>query len=317
MRLIEATFSDLDELRSAVRSWDLDFYPLSEAVGGGGVGHVVETMCGHVQIGAGRFTASIEQWGAPPAGRLTFVVPEVRLKRVWWRGRDVDQGTVLVFPIGSELHSISGPDFEVHTIAVDEETVGQICESYGLHLPPPSRRAEAFRLSPKDLDACRVALRTIRDDVQTASSLDAWRVLELLVRAWAQWGNVLPRAQASLRSRDRAVRTCIELLQGQDWWALSTSDLCAIAGVSERTLQYAFRERFGLTPAAFIKARRMVNVRRMLAKPDSHDVRVGDAMANFGFWHVGQFATDYRAAFGETPSATLKRAILDGGGATG
>ena len=27
-----------------------------------------------------------------------------------------------------------------------------------------------------------------------------------------------------------------------------------------------------------------------------------------GFWHLGQFAHDYRATFGETPSDTLVRA---------
>lgn len=92
---------------------------------------------------------------------------------------------------------------------------------------------------------------------------------------------------------------------------LSAEQLRAHAGVSERTLQTAFRDRFNLTPAAFIKARRLAAVRAALKrslKDGSHGdpVAVGDIAAQFGFWHSGQFAIDYKRAFGELPSTTLR-----------
>jgi len=79
--------------------------------------------------------------------------------------------------------------------------------------------------------------------------------------------------------------------------------MCGLGGVGERTLQYAFRERFGLAPAAFLKARRLSAVRRRL-KQEPSDASVADIAASFGFWHSGQFAADYRRAFGEMPSQT-------------
>lgn len=36
-------------------------------------------------------------------------------------------------------------------------------------------------------------------------------------------------------------------------------------------------------------------------------VRVTDIANDWGFWHMGQFAADYRELFGELPSQTLKR----------
>lgn len=300
---------DVDQMCAEVRAWDLDFHPLTGPHGENGVGKIIQTQCGSVQIGSARFIASIEQWGAPPPGHLTFVIPETRLRRLWWRGHDVDSGTVLVFPIGSELHSISGPDFEIHTITASEQDVRSICENFQLTLPATRRRPEVFRLPPVILENCRTSLQSIRDDLHLRSAAYAWRVLELLVRFWVQSENSRIRDHESLRVRDRAVKLCMESMADEDWQYLSASELCRLTGVSERTLQYAFRERFNLTPAAFIKARRLAGVRRALLKPNDNNLKIADAMAEFEFWHVGQFAADYRAAFGEIPSVTLKRAI--------
>jgi AraC family ethanolamine operon transcriptional activator len=87
----------------------------------------------------------------------------------------------------------------------------------------------------------------------------------------------------------------------------SSSQLCQLAHVSERTLQYAFRERFGVSPAAFLKARRLAAAHRALLVADVSGTTVGNIIAEFGFWHLGQFGADYRRVFGETPSTTLRR----------
>jgi AraC family ethanolamine operon transcriptional activator len=103
------------------------------------------------------------------------------------------------------------------------------------------------------------------------------------------------------------MKRCLERLEQPDWTALSPAQLCEIACVGERTLQYAFRERFGLTPAAFLKARRLAVVHQRLLQAELGNDTVGDAAASLGFWHLSHFAADYRHAFGEMPSETLKR----------
>jgi AraC family ethanolamine operon transcriptional activator len=95
-------------------------------------------------------------------------------------------------------------------------------------------------------------------------------------------------------------------MEDEDWVSLTPAVLCEMANISERTLQYAFRERFGISPAAFLKARRLAAVRRALQTADSSQTSVGDLASFYGFWHVGQFATDYRRMFGENPSDSLR-----------
>jgi AraC family ethanolamine operon transcriptional activator len=115
--------------------------------------------------------------------------------------------------------------------------------------------------------------------------------------------------RASGRARDRAMRTSLALIEQADLSQLTPAALCETCGVGERTLQYAFRERFGLTPAAFLKARRLALVRSALQQFEAKQAGIGDLAARYGFWHPGQFASDYRRAFSETPSETLRRAI--------
>ena len=88
---------------------------------------------------------------------------------------------------------------------------------------------------------------------------------------------------------------------------VTVSQLCRIAKVSERTLQYGFLEHFGVTPKTYLKSFRLNKVRRELWKSDPAYTRVNDVANLWGFWHMGQFAADYRKLFGELPSETLNR----------
>ena len=84
--------------------------------------------------------------------------------------------------------------------------------------------------------------------------------------------------------------------------------LCEAAGVSERTLQYAFKRVLGMSPITYLTRLRLHHVRRLLraAAPDS--TTVTREAVRWGFWHVGDFSRAYKACFGELPSETLRRA---------
>ena len=305
--LLEAEYSDVEQLCADVRSWDVDFRPLANPPNGNLVAHLVQAQCGPLDFSYARLCASLDQYGAPPVNRLTFVVPEARLARLWWRGYDVERDSVLVFPVGSELRCVSGPDFEIHTISVSEDVVGLVCESLKLAAPNTQSRVEVFRPPADVIRSLRRTLRLIRHERGTPSVADAQQTLELLIRSWLTPSDQPEGRRPLPRVRDCAVRRCLERMDSSDWVSLSAPELREAAGVSERTLQYAFRERFGLSPGAFLKARRLAAVRRALLTSDRLRAVVGDLAASYGFWHVGQFAADYRRAFGETPSQTLSR----------
>lgn len=83
--------------------------------------------------------------------------------------------------------------------------------------------------------------------------------------------------------------------------------MCAAADVSWRTLNYAFRELIGVTPKQYLQATRLDGVRRELHRRGTRAM-ITDIANHWGFWHMGQFAADYRRQFGELPSETRHRA---------
>jgi AraC-like DNA-binding protein len=49
---------------------------------------------------------------------------------------------------------------------------------------------------------------------------------------------------------------------------------------------------------------RLNHVRRRLLSPEWKSRTISRIALDCGFWHLSQFAADYRRMFGETPSAT-------------
>lgn len=87
---------------------------------------------------------------------------------------------------------------------------------------------------------------------------------------------------------------------------ISVSDVAAHLGLSLRSLQAGFRQWRNTTPGAHLRQVRLKLVRDELLR-SSPDANVTAIAMRHGFVHLGRFSAQYRAAFGEPPSATLRR----------
>ena len=113
------------------------------------------------------------------------------------------------------------------------------------------------------------------------------------------------------RARENALYRALDLITENVETPLKVSDLCREAGASERSLQYAFQEHFGLSPRRFMNAYRLLLVREKLLAADPSRETVGDLACSVGYWHAGQFAADYRRLFGELPSVSIDVGIME------
>jgi len=309
IKVLRAEFLDLDAMCESAREWDVEFYPLTRNRGTKTVGTLVQGAGRSESFTYSDFAPGLSMFGGTPEGLVTFNVMEPSQHRYWVRGHDVDSDMVWVFPVGAELKSVSPPGFEVYTLSVSLERLERVAAAFELRLPPRSERPETFPVRPKDMAHLRVLLRVLRDD-QAASHADpVQEALRLLVPAWlGAFVSDTPK-RPTMRARDIALRRLLELLDRPDLGPLSNDAILKATNVSERTLQYAVRERFGVTRGTLMKAKRLALVRSTLRRASPDEVSVGDVAAWFGFGHLGQFATDYRRAFDEVPSQTLVRSL--------
>lgn len=116
-------------------------------------------------------------------------------------------------------------------------------------------------------------------------------------------GLSLERAACQPHRRSKLVACAQERIEAQPEEPVSVATLCRELAVSRRTLQYCFQDVLGVSPNTYLRAIRLNGARAALRSASS----VTAAALDWGFWHLGQFAADYRLMFGELPSQTFQR----------
>jgi AraC-like DNA-binding protein len=106
---------------------------------------------------------------------------------------------------------------------------------------------------------------------------------------------------------DTIVAKFEEYLEANPNTPLYLPEICAAIGAAERTLRVACEQHLGMGPIRYLALRRMHLVRRALSRATPSTTTVTKIATDYGFWELGRFSVNYRALFGETPSATLQR----------
>lgn len=137
------------------------------------------------------------------------------------------------------------------------------------------------------------------------------RVLAALPRFDQSPAHAGSTARPARAGRRNAVRLATEFIHSRLAQPIRLSELCSHSRLGIRSLEYGFREVTGLTPIAYVRSLRLNVVRRALLRdPKSRGRSISEIAMDTGFWHLSQFAADYRVFFGETPTQTRRRSRL-------
>jgi len=115
-----------------------------------------------------------------------------------------------------------------------------------------------------------------------------------------------PLQGSSYQRRKAVVDNAKGFLDSHPDSPVTIADLCEICHVSRRTLQYSFDSILGISPLQYLRISRLNGVRRALHQANP-GTQIAEVAAQWGFWHLSQFAQDYKQLFGELPSQTLHK----------
>jgi AraC-like DNA-binding protein len=152
------------------------------------------------------------------------------------------------------------------------------------------------------------ALFEMREE-RAAAEVDLLETLLLTLRGASDLAPT--RSDLTRQGQSRIVKAAEAYALANAESRLYVTDLCRAAAVSERTLEYAFKEVLGLSPMAFLTRLRLHRARSALLAATPRSTTIAAEALKSGFWHFGEFARAYKACFGEAPSETLRRKVLE------
>ena len=310
--VVSGEFSDFDEPAEAVSGWGLDWVQLDRGPLRSRIRQVVGPS---VMLSRFKFNRKFHQRGQSPPGVLTFglngrgsPVPE------WRRGAGGDNA-VIVFPKGDEFDAVSQAGFFGDTMSLPEERIRQVAHHLGAPDPlkPLSGGMDLVDMAPELIESIRGRLDAMHSEAEGPPSghrnLSVWSTSESELVATLVAGLSAGRSPEAAVSgpvlRRRAMQKALEFIDAHADDAPTVEMICAAANASWRTLNYAFRERFDLTPKQYLHRVRLQRVRQDLVR-SAGAAPISEIAAHRGFWHMGAFAADYRRQFGELPSETIR-----------
>jgi AraC family ethanolamine operon transcriptional activator len=306
-------FDDLDEFAMAVQAWDIDFRQLDSGQRG----------CDLLEIGVDKTVfshCSIEsrflQSGTSPASGRTFSIP-VRHVPVNWCGHTVNADEILLLNSNCEFEAImSGPNFEVFNLTYAEDFLAELAIAQGIEdlSTVLGVTRSVSNVGMVQIEAIRRTLLKISYNIfhsmdveSTSLSIQAlqFEIPRMLLRALTS--ESAKSIKPILSKRMKALKRAVEYINESQASPIRLYDLSRIAGVSDRTLEYAFKEAFGVSPNKFIRINRLNGVHRELRLANARYLRISKVANRWGFTHMGDFSRQYRILFGESPSDTRRR----------
>ena len=301
---------DVDEYLESIRGYHARIMQIEK---GQFVAKAVQTQLAGVVFIATQYKRAVVRSGEPPGGKITFAVGMSDVPALC-QGARFEPQDLLFLPPGSEFDIVSVAGHSIAAVSFPVELVRETASMLGLGAAGSAPTSLVVGLQRNEADSVRAMFDAFFNETaarpfnQRAASWALIKQDELLRVLLRCVNNTAPASKSISNSeRARVLKAALAAINDSSDDVLGVGDLCRVARSSERTLDYAFTERFGLSPAQYMKARRLNGARNDLCRQHEPVVKIAEIANKWGFWHLGQFAKDYHTWFGELPSETYER----------
>lgn len=315
----ENRYVDIDQQAACLAGYDQEYRQLSA---GRYRGWFKTVLLGpHVGFYFETFNQMLDQWGACPGDRYSFIFLMDQSPGCRQMGRAFDAGSILCMTPGGNFDFQCAPGTRFCVISIDADVFEKFLAACLSESVVSNHRASRLGIVESQTKAdtlrqvTRLAMQLAEDFAATPSdrgTLAGFQtsLISLLVSFVSDLvplDRALDGYGATARTAHEArnhIRTC-----GAE--NMNTTELALRLGVSRRSLEYAFRAQFDKSPTEYIRLIRLNRIRSELLNDANQDLSIGDIAARFGVWHLSRLAHDYRLLFGELPSETRRSGRKD------
>jgi AraC family ethanolamine operon transcriptional activator len=299
---------DVDDLTRLYPGWKGQFQQVSAG-----------RFHGTVQVARGQFVrvfrGTADQVlltrGASQPGWIDFSLITARNQQCRWQGRQYDANHVVVRGAQVGVDNLAARGAEIITLSVPIELIRRAAaNSFRLNGDPARIDWKCHCVEPTTLAALEQLAKRFAEssvsDLGYSSASDCYALeQELVVAALEVITSHIGSATNELRcNRSELISRGHDYLHAHLAEPVGLIDLCEELGVSARTLQYAFRDRFGIGPIEYLRMLRLHAVRADLKTAREQGLSVREVAHRWGYHHLGNFAADYNRHFGVLPSKT-------------
>jgi len=308
----ERRFEDIEELNDLVQGWDFEFHQLKA---GRSPAELLQLGRPEFMLTRFYFEQPYHQRGCTAQDALTIGLIEEGMDEVTTPDGAVQQDDILCFPSGRELSCVSRPLFKGYSLSISETLIDDVAASCGIQVEASIGTVQQVRHSSRsNMNTLRRELRRASRSLEqiktAANSSEIVREMEfnLIRHLLLAITDSQPTDRLKLTNRKQIVlQRARDYIEANADKPITVLELAQASGSCVRTLEYIFRDYFDTTPKAYLKSRRLAAVRHELLHSLHSKSLINEIANRWGFWHMSQFAADYRRFFGELPSETTMR----------
>lgn len=304
---------DIDEIPKAIPAWKVEWRQLSR---GKFCSKLKLAQLDGIELSYLNWNQAVQIQGTSPPETVSFGVEISSPGRSIWRGIAYDSQDVLI-NADQEVDLKVPAGYEMFTVTVKQDRLLECAEWQQRRLRQQDFKKILGRVNTAVLNAIKAYLQCsfVLLEVNPSCSQDYTHgqfitqdIVSLFITVLLSAEDLSSQLPQALQ-RAQLVKQLEKYMLAHLNHALTVEQLCAIAGISERSLNNYFHNLLDMSPMAYFKALRLNRVRSALKLADPTIDKVAAIARQYGFQHMGYFSVDYKAMFGESPSETLLRSV--------
>jgi len=309
MQIIKTVFTDFDLYNATVQEWQLHYNILSKNDFRAELNMFSEN---HFALSRVSLQGKLVHSGVTPKGFRTIVIPKNYDDKFIWYNKGAGGNELLIFREDGVLDAVTFSDFDAYVISIENEFLDKMITELGYH-----KCKDAFVASEMEFHLTETFAQNFHQlanyllneyikDVNFTIENQAIHdklIYEIIYEILTYIERTPIKKTIKRRGKkETALKEIVEILSKDHENLYSVKELSILTNISERSLLSAFKEKYEVSPSEFIKATRLNKVKNELFALKGQDITIATIAGKHQFWHMGQFAKDFKKQFGILPS---------------